>query len=165
MTAEITIDSLVLTFGSPGYASRAFTVRVKVDFKAIESFRGITNTERTLEITEDNILSAYQNHRQWTARTKIKAGPGKGRVRHRHSGITQIRKSVPFSSIRHYVEMASPLKLIGDWKYNIDKGTVRADVSFDPIVPHTRWGLPVRLLGFATEMSTGTPQHINDMVG
>lgn len=166
MNSKIKINSIVLGFGW----NSDRVIGVKVDIDVIESFHGETTTERSITPTEDNFLWGYRKTFATTSLTKIKAGPGKGRRRQRPRQNKRINKPLSFSQIWPYVQTKEAIKLIGDWKCNTDNGTIRSDVTIDPLTARTHWGESIQLIGYTVEATrsrndTQLRETINDMAG
>jgi len=149
MSTTIHINSIVLGFSILGTGS-PFRVRVKVDYPTIESKR-LTPTERFIEITKDNFISAGEQISCQRSSTKIKAGPGKGQHRPRSRDRTKRFTPLTFRQVEFRTETPMPIKIIGDWIHDKENNRIRPAVALDPIVPHTKWGYSIRLLGYSCE--------------
>lgn len=150
MSTNVKINSVVLQFGKRG-GFNATDIFVQVDYPVVES-KGLLATERTLEINESNFIRGYRRLETVTYySSRVKAGPGKGKLRRRFIRTHNNGFPVSYEQVKACIEMETPLKLIGDWICDPVTGTIQAGVALDPIIPRSKWGLPVILLDYTCE--------------
>lgn len=144
------VTVIELGFTLDRFLSKPYHLRIKADIKAIQS--GETpSPPRELKFTEENFVSAHRTTWNRTKLTKIKAGPGKGRVRPRGTNIVPYARMYSWNQIRPLLQFKTPVLLHGDWLCDPEFSSVTGSVSLGPEDPRSTLGFRLTLVGYRFE--------------